>query len=794
MSDQLFRTLSLSILVGAATISLIGATPAVSAPAAQGEPTADPSQDPAPSEDPPADPPADSEPASGDDAPADPSAQPVEDSTPVAISPATEDQARQFDTALHYILIAKPELATSTIQALFDSGITDEQLAQLVDERGIRERVDRALSRGRSMEGASDLVTQLDARILAGTRATSRNALRIEEAVKDLGGSMREQMIARGRLLTAGEYAVPALVRALGSDSDPRLAAAARSALVDLKRLAVGPLCASLEGSEPNTQRKLCEILGEIGYPTAEPYLLALTNAAGTPEDVRQAAMRSYAKLGGTSASASSQFAALARRYFDQTPALIPYPADATNPVWEHSTAYGLVGTEIPTPLYCETMAVLAAQRALSLDPSSEAALSVFVAADLRRSVLMGHLGLVSTAGAAEGDESSEEAISAIPQVLRSQYSAEFFATAAGAKIGQMALAMAIDANDPLLARAVIAVLAKNASAGSLVTAQAGRSPVVECLSFADRRVRFDGALVLSRALPQVAFTNDSLVIPILASMVKSGGSIGAVIASTEEDRQALAGRIQALGIASVVTGSTFSEADGSIAPGQTIDLVVVQGTRASIDDAVRALRVSRSAATAPVVVISSGGDATALSSDYESDARVSIFVASAPETAFAKAVESAVGASGGLAIGDEEGSGYSASALEALRIVAQSSSPVFDIRDAEATLIAALSAGESSQRLSVAEVLALIPTEDAQRALMDAALAAGADEQPSLLDAVATSARKFGNRLLPRQIEGLRGVIRAATGSQADAAGAVHGALGLSPEDVVSLIIAPTP
>ncbi|MSR28219.1 MAG: HEAT repeat domain-containing protein [Phycisphaerales bacterium] len=710
---------------------------------------------------------------------------------PAGIQPATADQTRQFDTVLHYILIAKPELVHSSIQVLFDSGITDEQLAQLVDERGLQERLDRALSRGRSMDGAAPLVAEFESRILAGTRATSRNAIRIEAAVRDLGGSMRQQMVARGRLLTAGEYAVPALVRALADQANPKLAAAARATLVDIKRLAVAPLCAGLEGSAASTQRAMCEILGEIGYPTAEPYLFALASQAGTPEDVRQAALRAYARLGGTSESASSQFAALARRYFDQTPALIPYPSDATNPVWEDSAAYGLVGTEIPTPVFCETMAVIAARRALELDPSSHAALSVFVAADLRRGVLAALMGHGEPS--ANAQEGEAEPVDAHPSILSTRYSAEFFATAAGARVAQTALGMAIDANDPLLARAVLAVLAKNGSAAGLVDPSGGRSPVVECLSFADRRVRCEASLLLAHALPQVGFATDSQVIPILASMVKSGGSIGAVIASTEEDRQGLASRVSALGIAAVVTGGTFSEAEGKVAPGQTIDLIIIQGARGAVDDAVRSLRVSRAAATAPVVVVTSGGDATGLSSDYESDSRVAIFVASAPEEAFARAVASAVGAAGGLAISEAEGVTYSTAALDALRLVAQTGSPVFDVRDAESTLVAALNQGESAQRLAVSGVLALIPTEDAQRALMDAALSASGDEQVALFGEVATSARKFGNLLLPRQVASLRGLIQGSTGTSADAAGAVHGALGLSTSDVVSLIIAPS-
>ena len=708
-----------------------------------------------------------------------------------ATEPATAEQVKQFDAAIHALLIGKADIATGSIQALFDSGITDEQLAQLVDERGATDRIDRAFSRGRGLEGASELATALEARILAGTRQSTRNAVRIEEAVKSLGGTMREQMLARSRLMAAGEFAVPALLRAMSDTSNAKLAAASRAALVDLKRHAVAPLCAALMGVEASTQRMICEVLAEIGYPAAEPFILAVANHADAPVDVRDAAMRAYARLGGSSASAASQFTALARRYFDQTLALIPYPAESTNPVWQWSTAFGLVGTEVPTPLYCETMAVACATRALALEPASHDALAIFVAADLRRATLMRYLNLTPQP-AAEGEEGSDESTAA-PALLTGAYSAEFFATAAGAGVAQTALAMALDANDPMLARALIWVLAKNASASALGSSTAGRSPLVECLSFADRRVRFDAALVLARALPQMGFSNDSLVIPTLASMVKSGGTLGAVIASTEEDRQALAAQLSPHGVASVVTGGSFSEAEGKIAPGQVIDLVIVQGSRSAIDDSVRALRISRSASTAPVVIVTAGSDASALSADYERDLRVSVYFDGATGEAFGKAVESAVGAAGGLAIAEDEGVSYSAAAIDALHLVAQSSSPVFDIRDAEATLLAALAQGESAQRLALAQVLSLVPTESAQRAIMDAAMSANGEEQAALLSATATSARKLGNQLLPRQIEALQGLIKGAAAGDADAAGALHGALGLAPEDVVRLITGAT-
>lgn len=779
MFDSFLRLVA--VFAATALISLFGSHRAGATSVMVDDPTDPPVEPTEPAVDPAAEPDAEMTPAADEGAAETPTADAANEVVVVAAATAaTAQQSRDLDMVLHYILIGKPEMVKSSIEKLFESGITDEQIAQLVDERGLREKVDRALSRGRGMDGASTLVAEFETRFLAGTRASSRNALRIEEAVADLGGTMRQQMVARGRLLTAGEYAVPALLAALSDGSNSKLAAAARATLVDIKRLSVAPLCAALPHLESDTARKVCEILGEIGYPSAQPYLLQLASNASTAADVRSAAARAYDRLGGTSQSASSQFTALARRYFDQTPALIPYARDANNAVWQYDTNSGLVGIEIPTAIYCETMAIQTATMALTIDPSSELALATYVASDLRRAVLMRLLNVDPAASAQSAS------------ILASRYSAEFFATASGAHIAQLALGFAIDASDVLLARACIAVLASNGGASTLVTPSNGRSPIIECLLFADRRVRFDAALVLARALPQSSFSQDSLIVPILGSMVQTGGTMGAVIASTEEDRQALASRVNAMGVGSVTTGGSLSELEGKLANGQTVDLVVIQGARAAVNDTIRSIRVSRAASTAPVVVVSSSTDAGTLAIDFENDARVSVFLSSATDEQFTAAIESAVGAAGGIAMTQEDGDMYAAASLGALQLIAESASPVFDIRDCEAGLIAALTSSSGSTQSSVAAVLALVPSDKSQRALMDAALAAGPEVQETLLTSVATSARKFGNLLQARQLDALRSLISTSEGSVADAAGQAFGALGLPSAEVVKLIVAP--
>lgn len=747
-------------------------------------------------------------------------------------------QARLLDLTLHYVLIGKPDLALSNIQALYDTGITDAQIALLVDEQGMREKLERSLPRGRNMQGISEEFSGLEIRWIAGQRAVARDPARIAAAIANLGGSMRQQMMARGQLMAAGEYAVPALLRAALEGKSPQVASSARSMLVEMKRLAVVPLGTALPALDSAGQRKVCEILSEIGWPTAEPFLLRLASSSSAPADVRDAAMRAYRRLGGTSSDVASQFAALARRYFERTPTLIPYPNDPTNNVWAYETYAGLTPITVPTPIYADLMGMLLAREALRADPSSRLALATYVACDLRRAIaeatedlggleleggmdgegeMDGDAGMDGDADLTSGngdeledgeatgdsmdDEGSEDdgmgegssdegiAASARRMVGLAPYSAEFFATAAGPSILQDVIAMALDAQDTALARAAMDALARTSSTRGLI-AQGGRNALVEALSYPDRRVRFDAALVIANALPQQGFSSDAAVVPILGSMVAAGGSTGAAIAQSDEDLRTIDARLGGIGFRPLRGGRDFSALSTELVGGQGVDLIVVQGPRGFVRDTVAAVRNSRVAGAAPVVVLADPADASGLSIDFDGDARVAVMSSGSPDEAFARAVSAASGGAGGSVVSEEEGEDYTLRALDALQMIADSGSPVFDIRNAETPLLGALAATSGDLRVRVADVAARVPTELSQRALMDASLRASGDEQAELLLRLAESARRFGNMLEPQQVDALRKVITSSTGPEADAAGTAYGALGLPVRDVVKLIV----
>ncbi len=86
--------------------------------------------------------------------------------------------------------------------------------------------------------------------------------------------------------------------------------------------------------------------------------------------------------------------------------------------------------------------------------------------------------------------------------------------------------------------------------------------------------------------------------------------------------------------------------------------------------------------------------------------------------------------------------------------------------------------------------MLAHINRADAQSALMDAAIRAEGEEQLALLTQVASSAKRYGNKLAERQVRRVIELSGSGDQSLATTAAAVMGALELPNVDVVPLIL----
>jgi hypothetical protein len=693
---------------------------------------------------------------------------------PVSVQDGGSDSTKLVEDFLHYVLIAKPDLAEASGNALFDSGITDEQLANVISENDLDDKVERALRRGRNMEGVGPMVMQFERRLEDGRLNLSRNQDRITKSIEMLTGTMRAQMLGKRRLVEAGEYAVPQLLEVIKAGNNPELELACTSVLEEIKRFAVLPLCAAIGDLAPEIQVKICRILSAIGWPTAIPYLLDLSQTKTASKEVRDAASLAFRRLGGTSTDTSAAFAALARKFFDEEQSLVAYPSDPTNIVWSYESHSGLIGTSVPTEIYSQVMAMHAARMALDLEPSNRTALSLYVAADLRRENQLGS-GQVD------------------PFAADSRYSPQFFATASGVDIARSVLAMAIDKSDTALVRDAIEALGKTAGSGAMFTS-GGRQPLLECLRYPDRRVQYDAALVLGSALPKRGFPGDGQVVQLLASAVRGGGSSYAVvIASSDENRNQIGGMLRENGFTVLNGGETFYEVEPEIVGSSGVDLIVVDTGAKDAGKVVGQIRTNEMTSATPVVVVADRANISAMNREFSSDNATGAWIAGTSSEAFKNATNNLIRrASGGL-MTQADVMSYTRDALETLHTIAIEGNSIYKIRTAEAPLLEAMNSISGAMRMLVAKVVANVPTANCQRALIDAALAADGSDKTQLLDYAAMSAQKIGNQASQRQIDALGKLITDSAGSSGDpivdAAGRLHGALNLSPDTAVKLI-----
>ncbi len=680
---------------------------------------------------------------------------------------AQGDAGKNLDMGIHYVLVAKPDLAASNLQAVLDAVVEDAALAELVSVRGLDQRLEDAIRRGRLLPGVGEVIVLLDARVDAGRLALARDQVRIDAAVAALDGTGRQQVLAQERLLAAGEYAIPALLRAALDTSKPSLSVSARSMLVREGRMAVAPLCAVLGGeADADTQKFAAQVLGEIAWPAAEPFLLNLANDESFPGDVRQAASTAYGRCGGGAGTVAEQFGQLARQYFDAVPSVVPYPRDAVNTIWNYDRAAGLEGQSVPTPVFGSMMAKQLAARALGIDPSSEGALVTYVAADLR----------------------SENRAPADFEMADGGRGADFYARLAGMNTAAGVLDLALRSGDAPLALDALDAISHIGGSATIVAQQP--SSLSRALVFGDRRVQFEAALVLAAANPRTSFQNASLVVARIASMLQTNaGPVGAVVAA-EEEAQAIASDLAAGGFEPGAYAPGIGQLAANIDSfGGTIDFIVLQGSRSFIERELGALRETAAFNATPILMLADVSELAAVDSAAGSDIRCLVATAGTGSDALGASLAALLAKAAGGGFTSEEAAAARDRAFAALQELGTRSAGQFSIVDARRDLIAAARSPDELLATQAAPVLALVPDPSAQAVLFDQAMARQGDARIAFLYAVADNARRMGTFLDPKRVEAMLELVQMSTGDEGVAAGAAYGALNLPSAEAVQLI-----
>lgn len=692
--------------------------------------------------------------------------------------------SEQISDFLHFVRIARFDVATGVGQELIRADIDPRTFADLVEKSkdGVgrfMETTARAM-RVPELEATAGSLLRL---YEEGKLRRARDPEQVAEAITLLGGNTRRgQDLARQRLMAAGEYAMPQLLPALTDSKNPALQAQVATLLVEMGRQAIIPLTTALPSLPADQQERVVNALGQIPYRTSLPFLLDVRDTT-TSAEVRRAAERAIASIeggssAGVAASAADLYVRLAENYYDRKSELTSFPGEDHQLLWSFDPGLGLVMTPIISGVYYDAMAMRMTERALSLRSDNPEAVSLWVAANFSREIRQPR-GYENPAYPAERRE------------------AMYYAVAAGPSVSQRVLGRAIDDRDTQLSRRAIAAIDRTTGGAALWAGDGTRRPLLEALTYPNRRVQYEAALAIASAHPSEAFAGSDRVVPVLTGAIREATlKIAAAIAPDTETYQRIRRVLESDGYSVLPMSSSLDGLSVPIAESPAVDVLVVASMNtAAMPELIQAVRVNPKLSAAPVLVLTSVDGYMELRRRYDRDTTIAVRQSSVSDQMLGLALTELVRAASGGPITPDEAMVYSSRAVSALRDLAVSGNSVLSVSDSAGSLIGVLldtsrASSAAVNRLDVAEVLSRVNQPRAQQAVMDAALNAAGPERVAFLSKVADSAKRHGNLLTRVQVERLVELARTNDRSEATAAAAVLGALNLPNADLADLIL----
>ena len=216
----------------------------------------------------------------------------------------------------------------------------------------------------------------------------------------------------------------------------------------------------------------------------------------------------------------------------------------------------------------------------------------------------------------------------------------------------------------------------------------------------------------------------------------------------------------------------------------------MVERSASVIEAMIARLRGDFRLGASPIVAMAGEADRVVLEERAEREARLTVVGRGAGVETLRDAIETARAGVAGSAMTREQITQRALRALSLLRDIGVGGG-VYDLTLAQTPLLAVLDDDRQEVAVAAADVVAMLPTTPAQRALAEHALNSVGDRRIAMLDALAASATRFGNRLTSAQTDELARFIREGDDSLALAAARAHGALSLPAERAVEQIFA---
>jgi hypothetical protein len=547
-----------------------------------------------------------------------------------------------------------------------------------------------------------------------------------------------------------------------------------RRALVELGRDALNPLLAATEMSPKDPAlTTICGVLGDIGYPVSAPYLVALVHNPESSGQVKDAASAALRRLNASAdANPGDLFYGLAEKFYYGTASIQPDPRSPVSFIWSWSG--GLVSKTVPPQIFSDLMAMRANERALRLNASNpDQVIALWLASNIRRSIDLPQ-------GATDPTRTPEE-----PQP-------HYYNVAEGTKYLNIVLDRSLKDNtpqSPAVALAVVKSLQDIAGQSNLFSGGRGQ-PLVEAMRYPDRQVRFEAAFALAEALPQQPFQGQARVVPLLAEAVSQSGTPGVLIVAPQDERTKIAADLK--GYLTAAGEDPATALAGSMTlPAVDVILMSEDLGNSTIDRALDlASQSPRFERAAKLIIVHS------LASPW---ARMSItdptisYTQTASGPGLAAAIEAARKKAGGLPMDEKVASEYALRAANLMAKLAISRGQILDLSAAEQTLIAALGDKRPAVAQAAGNAVALLKSPQSQSGLADRANDANTvpEVRASLYKSLATSAKFYGNRLSPEQINQMQQVVMNEKNLDIRSAAAeARGALNLPASDAKALIV----
>ncbi len=680
-----------------------------------------------------------------------------------------------WENLIHYIRIGQEQASLSFAKSLLESGAKPTEIYYL----SARSPGSLAtLARGRELKGLTEPVDQLLKIIEVGYKTERSSPEQIKNAIKLLAGTQRAYIRGRDRLIMSGEYAVPQLLRRL---EDPEIGDSLREKIMvvlpKLGKQAVLPLSAALKTSDSKLLLVVAGALGQLEYPTALPALKTVYDRKNIQEETRRvirAAM--VACAGGDVGILQKPVAqlnyALGLKFYYRAESLQPdIRSDMANVWYWDENLDGLTYKPVPREIYCDVYAMIFARQALVSDPKFYPAVSIWLAANVRREVDLPAGGQDPTRGADEPP-------------------AQFYVLASGAKYQQDILSRSLEDNDWSVAVAAIEALGKTAGAETLVKPVAGGAqPLVEALSSSNRVVRYWASISLAMALPKERFTGCELVVPILSGALRQSGKKSAlIVAADEESRNSMKDTIRGMGF-DVIDSADSAKGLDAARTAEGVDVVVLANDPDPMVT-IGMIRRDPQMASMPIITMSQTERFQNLA---KTDSRVRLVATKGSKAQLTTAVKELLLEVNGMPLTPESAAEWSVRAAVAVRKLGLTSTAVYDITRAEKALVQAVSDERGPVKVAAAEALATIPGPVAQRAIAKLATDSTVDEKIriSAFTALDESVRRFGNALSDDLSQAIVEIVsKGPAGDIRMAAAEVLGGLSLPSSQIKDLII----